>query len=190
MFWFVDSISWTRSPALVVRVTTTSWSAGSLPPWNNSSIMVRNFCAALAALSLSTSTEGFAPLASSIVRAPTAPVAGTTLFLGGQAGLSTSSPHSRRPRVAASATSVDAGGSGVINMSAGAPKKIVVLGGDGFCGWPTCLHLSDAGWGQLAQHGITCNYCINIQSLFAVFVMEFTQNAVIEICLTKSLSKY
>ena len=25
------------------------------------------------------------------------------------------------------------------------PKKVVVLGGDGFCGWPTTLHLSDAG---------------------------------------------
>jgi len=25
------------------------------------------------------------------------------------------------------------------------PKKVVVLGGDGFCGWPTALHLSDAG---------------------------------------------
>jgi len=24
-------------------------------------------------------------------------------------------------------------------------KKIVVLGGDGFCGWPTSLHLSDKG---------------------------------------------
>mmetsp|Transcript_23840 Transcript_23840/g.29329 ORF Transcript_23840/g.29329 Transcript_23840/m.29329 type:complete len:469 (+) Transcript_23840:88-1494(+) len=24
-------------------------------------------------------------------------------------------------------------------------KKIIVLGGDGFCGWPTCLHLSEAG---------------------------------------------
>lgn len=24
-------------------------------------------------------------------------------------------------------------------------KTIIVLGGDGFCGWPTCLHLSDAG---------------------------------------------
>lgn len=29
-------------------------------------------------------------------------------------------------------------------MSAG-NKKILVLGGDGFCGWPTSLHLSDAG---------------------------------------------
>ncbi|KAJ1451807.1 hypothetical protein M885DRAFT_528655 [Pelagophyceae sp. CCMP2097] len=27
----------------------------------------------------------------------------------------------------------------------GAPKKIIVLGGDGFCGWPTALHLSNAG---------------------------------------------
>ncbi len=24
-------------------------------------------------------------------------------------------------------------------------KTVIVLGGDGFCGWPTCLHLSDAG---------------------------------------------
>jgi hypothetical protein len=27
----------------------------------------------------------------------------------------------------------------------GRPKKIFVLGGDGFCGWPTALHLSDKG---------------------------------------------
>jgi len=26
-----------------------------------------------------------------------------------------------------------------------APKKILVLGGDGFCGWPTALHLSALG---------------------------------------------
>jgi len=25
-------------------------------------------------------------------------------------------------------------------------KKIIVLGGDGFCGWPTCLGLSKAGY--------------------------------------------
>lgn len=24
-------------------------------------------------------------------------------------------------------------------------KKVLVLGGDGFCGWPTSLHLSDQG---------------------------------------------
>jgi len=27
----------------------------------------------------------------------------------------------------------------------GRPKKVFVLGGDGFCGWPTALHLSDLG---------------------------------------------
>merc|ERR1719486_1364378 len=32
-----------------------------------------------------------------------------------------------------------AGGSG------GRPKKVFVLGGDGFCGWPTALHLSNLG---------------------------------------------
>ena len=31
-----------------------------------------------------------------------------------------------------------------VTMSAGS-KKILVLGGDGFCGWPTALHLSDKG---------------------------------------------
>ena len=27
----------------------------------------------------------------------------------------------------------------------GGKKKVIVLGGDGFCGWPTSLHLSDKG---------------------------------------------
>jgi UDP-sulfoquinovose synthase len=30
-------------------------------------------------------------------------------------------------------------------MSEGGKKKVLVLGGDGFCGWPTALHLSAAG---------------------------------------------
>ena len=25
-------------------------------------------------------------------------------------------------------------------------KRVIVLGGDGFCGWPTALHLSARGW--------------------------------------------
>ena len=33
--------------------------------------------------------------------------------------------------------------SSAVTMSAS--KKILVLGGDGFCGWPTALHLSDKG---------------------------------------------
>ena len=39
-------------------------------------------------------------------------------------------------------------GSNVDNIGANGTaetKKIIILGGDGFCGWPTCLHLSDAG---------------------------------------------
>jgi UDP-sulfoquinovose synthase len=31
------------------------------------------------------------------------------------------------------------------NSTITAKKKIIVLGGDGFCGWPTSLHLSDQG---------------------------------------------
>jgi UDP-sulfoquinovose synthase len=30
-------------------------------------------------------------------------------------------------------------------MSGSAQKKVIVLGGDGFCGWPTALHLSEKG---------------------------------------------
>jgi cell division protein FtsI (penicillin-binding protein 3) len=30
-------------------------------------------------------------------------------------------------------------------MAASTPKKVFVLGGDGFCGWPTALHLADKG---------------------------------------------
>ena len=32
-------------------------------------------------------------------------------------------------------------------------KKVVVLGGDGFCGWPTSLYLSDQGHGELLWQG-------------------------------------
>lgn len=35
-------------------------------------------------------------------------------------------------------------------VSAMAMKKIIVLGGDGFCGWPTTLHLADQG------HDVVC----------------------------------
>lgn len=37
------------------------------------------------------------------------------------------------------------GASLVKMMATSSPKKIVVFGGDGFCGWPTALHLSDEG---------------------------------------------
>lgn len=32
------------------------------------------------------------------------------------------------------------------NLSAPLNKRVLVLGGDGFCGWPTALHLSACGW--------------------------------------------
>jgi len=32
-----------------------------------------------------------------------------------------------------------------VNGADFSPKKVLVLGGDGFCGWPTSLHLSDQG---------------------------------------------
>ena len=39
-------------------------------------------------------------------------------------------------------------GASAINGVTGEPapkKKVLVLGGDGFCGWPTSLYLSDQG---------------------------------------------
>lgn len=33
----------------------------------------------------------------------------------------------------------------MVGVQAAVPKKVVVLGGDGFCGWPTSLHLSEQG---------------------------------------------
>jgi hypothetical protein len=33
----------------------------------------------------------------------------------------------------------------VETASIGVQMKVLVLGGDGFCGWPTSLHLSDIG---------------------------------------------
>jgi UDP-sulfoquinovose synthase len=30
-------------------------------------------------------------------------------------------------------------------INGSSPKKVIILGGDGFCGWPTSLYLSDQG---------------------------------------------
>jgi hypothetical protein len=35
--------------------------------------------------------------------------------------------------------------------TASTPKKVLILGGDGFCGWPTSLYLSEQGK-FLTQH--------------------------------------
>ena len=33
--------------------------------------------------------------------------------------------------------------------------RVLVLGGDGFCGWPTALHLSARGWDVLIVDNLT-----------------------------------
>jgi len=43
------------------------------------------------------------------------------------------------------ATEIAVPASHAAGSSDGRPKKVFVLGGDGFCGWPTALHLSDKG---------------------------------------------
>ena len=50
-------------------------------------------------------------------------------------------------------------------------KKIVVLGGDGFCGWPTSLYLSDKGHGKSRLQRITssCLYSTTVFNCFQVF---------------------
>lgn len=51
----------------------------------------------------------------------------------------TTTPISPNP----STTQLNAAADGVANGTD--QKKIIVLGGDGFCGWPTSLYLSDQG---------------------------------------------
>eukprot|EP00616_Rhizochromulina_sp_CCMP1243_P006251 CAMPEP_0118965644 /NCGR_PEP_ID=MMETSP1173-20130426/3166_1 /TAXON_ID=1034831 /ORGANISM="Rhizochromulina marina cf, Strain CCMP1243" /LENGTH=460 /DNA_ID=CAMNT_0006914297 /DNA_START=13 /DNA_END=1395 /DNA_ORIENTATION=- len=52
---------------------------------------------------------------------------------------------SRQPLRAASRTRLASRRAAAVSMAAESPKKVLVLGGDGFCGWPTALHLSDEG---------------------------------------------
>jgi UDP-sulfoquinovose synthase len=52
-----------------------------------------------------------------------------------QVPLSTGSP----PRLSTLALNAE------VNGSNADKKKVIVLGGDGFCGWPTSLYLSDQG---------------------------------------------
>jgi UDP-sulfoquinovose synthase len=63
-----------------------------------------------------------------------------TAFSAGRAFLS-----KRAATAAAARPAFRARGSLSVRMATATPKKIVVLGGDGFCGWPTALHLSDEG---------------------------------------------
>jgi hypothetical protein len=47
------------------------------------------------------------------------------------------------PKLQFSSTSLDAATNGANGDAS--KKKVIVLGGDGFCGWPTSLYLSDQG---------------------------------------------
>ncbi|CAM9907006.1 unnamed protein product [Ascophyllum nodosum] len=105
--------------------------------------MATTLCATLVALTLCIpSTEGFTSLSSSFVGLATPRAVpertASSLPTSGWSSTRLASRSKRSPTAAAS-------GSGDVFMAAGPSKKIVVLGGDGFCGWPTCLHLSDAG---------------------------------------------
>lgn len=73
---------------------------------------------------------------------PPAPLtAGPSALQRASAALSAARPHQQQhqQRQQQQRSCVSMG------VSRATPKKILVLGGDGFCGWPTCLHLSDAG---------------------------------------------
>jgi hypothetical protein len=89
----------------------------------------------------------------SLVAAIDASLAFTTLPLGGGR---TFSPLLQSSTSVANRGAGGAGGGGVTPLLAASSaqdgiangttkKKIIVLGGDGFCGWPTSLYLSDQG---------------------------------------------
>lgn len=62
----------------------------------------------------------------------------------GSAAAALAGPRSRS-QPAMMATEIAMPSHAVSGGSDGRPKKVFVLGGDGFCGWPTALHLSDKG---------------------------------------------
>ncbi len=55
-----------------------------------------------------------------------------------------------------------------MKLSKGKNKKVIVLGGDGFCGWPTSLHLSQSG-DLCSVRGFLSSLCV---SLWSVVVLE------------------
>mmetsp|Transcript_7973 Transcript_7973/g.24520 ORF Transcript_7973/g.24520 Transcript_7973/m.24520 type:complete len:478 (-) Transcript_7973:409-1842(-) len=68
--------------------------------------------------------------------------ASLSFFAPRREGVLSRSSVGRRVRSAVVASGASAHASGEAGSSG---KKILVLGGDGFCGWPTALHLSNAG---------------------------------------------
>ena len=53
--------------------------------------------------------------------------------------------------------------------------KVIVLGGDGFCGWPTCLHLSNLGWEVMIVDNLSrrkIDVELGVQSLTPIQTLE------------------
>lgn len=98
--------------------------------------------ALLSSTTLLSTTNAFLQSTSSFARGG-API--STLTSGGSAIPSSASRATAARPAVTTVTGAGDHAEGMV-MSSGAAKKIVVLGGDGFCGWPTCLHLSDAGY--------------------------------------------
>jgi hypothetical protein len=63
-----------------------------------------------------------------------------TLVRSARSGLNVVHRRALRPQPLATRLMAEAG-----TGSDTKKKKIIVFGGDGFCGWPTALHLSDQG---------------------------------------------
>ena len=69
-------------------------------------------------------------------------IAASSIFLALAVTCNAFSPISRLPVIT---TKSIARNSALQMVTDASPKKVVILGGDGFCGWPTSLYLSDQG---------------------------------------------
>jgi hypothetical protein len=67
-------------------------------------------------------------------------------------------------------------------------KKVIVLGGDGFCGWPTSLYLSDQGHDVVVVDNLSrrkidldlgCDSLTPITSMEVSFVLRHDVNAIL-----------
>jgi hypothetical protein len=72
----------------------------------------------------------------------TAPRPSTTRSIG---GVSVNGQQSPPQQTVALTRLFATNANGDANANGASPKKVLVLGGDGFCGWPTSLYLSDKG---------------------------------------------
>lgn len=109
-----------------------------------------------------------------------------------QQGLAASAKSGNPWKLKAQATSemaVDATGKSI------AKKKVIVLGGDGFCGWPTSLYLSDQGHDVVVVDNLSrrkIDLDLGCDSLTPIASMEVRSKAsqcptILLVCSSKSL---